>query len=692
MWRDYKGKKDKKTRSNPRLRLFAALIFLFIGALIYRLYFLQIAQGDWYSALATRQHHTASLLSPQRGNILLHEQLGGQDHLFPLATNKDFAFLYAVPKDISKPLEVAEKLFDFFDRPRLEDEVALGLESQNRKILQSEIAKINASDFSDEEKKIQIEVARRLLNSQANSQEWQEIKAANLERLINERRQEVLELYLRRVDKPGDPYEPLKEKLDDDTLLSLYAFLASNAETNISKDDLERRLEKIYFKDSNEELRLEGIAFHMQSHRFYPEGNLAASIVGFVAESEDGQRGRYGLEEFFNSELRGVEGYLKGERGGSNTMIVNDREYVKAQAGSDLVLTMDRGVQHQACMFLEAAVSKHQAEGGIVIAVHAKTGAILAICSWPSFDPNNYRDVKDIAVYNNPAILYQYEPGSVFKFITMAAAIDGAKVNPSTTYHDEGQIMISGWPKPIRNSDFSTKGAHGLVNMNYVLENSLNTGAIFAMRQIGPDVFANYVKAFGFGEKTGIELGAESPGDINNLLRNRVREIDAATASFGQGIAVTPLQMLMSYQALANEGVLMKPYIVQSIHHSDGKVEEMRPQAVSQAVSSKTANTMLAMMVNVVENGHAKAAQIPGYYVGGKTGTAQIAIAGGYSREKYIHTFIGITPIDNPQIVMLTRLDAPQGVRFAESTVVPLWREIADFMIKYYQIPKSRVD
>lgn len=692
MWRDYKFKKRKNTKSDPRLRLFAALIFLFIAALIYRLYFLQIAKGDWYNELATRQHYSSSLLSPERGSIMLHEKLNGQDHLFPLATNKDFAFLYAVPKDISNPLEVAEKLFDFFDKPKLAKDLSSELELKNNQMLSSEIAKINDSNLSDEEKNIQIEVVKRLFNKEREGAEWREIKASNLERLINERKEEIINLYLKRVDKPGDPYEPLKEKLDDDSLLSLYALLASNSEVQISKENLERRLDKVYFKDDNKELKIEGIAFYMKSHRFYPENNLAANIVGFVAETENGQSGRYGLEEFFNLELTGVSGYLKGERGGANTMIVNDREYVKERAGSDLILTMDRGVQHQACKALEAAISKHQAQGGTVIAVHAKTGAILAICSWPSFDPNNYRDVSDISVYNNPAILYQYEPGSVFKVITMAAAINEKKVNPSTTYYDEGQMMISGWPKPIRNSDFSTKGAHGVVNMNYVLENSLNTGAIFAMNQIGPEVFANYVKNFGFGEKTGIELGSESPGNIDNLLRKKVREIDAATASFGQGIAVTSLQMLMSYQALANDGVLMKPYIVQSIKHSDNRVEEIKAQAVKQVVSPQTANTMLAMMVNVVQNGHAKAAQIPGYYVGGKTGTAQVAIAGGYSKDTYIHTFIGVAPIDNPQIVMLTRLDAPKGVRFAESTVVPLWREIADFMMKYYQVPKSKIE
>lgn len=692
MWRDYKKKKNKDKNFNTRLRLFAALIFLFIASLIFRLYFLQVARGDWYSALASRQHHVSSLLQPSRGSIMLHEKLNNEDKLFPLAINKDFAFLYAIPKDISEPLELAEKLFDFFDRPALEERIGLELEAQQRRSLANEINNINNSDLAEEEKLKKIETARYLANLKRNNVEWIEIQEANLNKIIEEEKEDILELYLRRVDKPGDPYEPLKNKLDDDTLLSLYAFLASNEDREILKEDLERRSEKIYFRDSGMELRIEGLAFHMTSHRFYPEGDLVANIIGFVAETESGEMGRYGLEEFFNTELSGEPGYLKGERGVSNTVIVNDREYVPAKDGSDLILTLDRGVQYQACKSLEESIDRFQAEGGTVIAVHAKTGAILAMCSLPSFDPNNYREVSDVSLYNNPAILYQYEPGSVFKVVTMAAAIDGSQMTPSTTYRDEGAIMISGWPRPVRNSDFSTKGSHGLVDMNYALESSLNTGAIFAMRQIGEEAFANYVKNFGFGERTGIELGAESPGNINNLLRNRIREIDAATASFGQGIAVTSLQMLMSYQAIANDGALMKPYIVQAISDkNNGKIKEVRPQVVNQVVSSQAANTVLAMMVNVVENGHAKAAQIPGYYIGGKTGTAQVATAGGYSADKFIHTFIGVAPVDNPQIVMLTRLDAPQGVRFAESTVVPLWEKIANFMLKYYQIPQTRV-
>lgn len=690
MWRDYRQKNPTVGNVNPRLRLFAALIFLLLGAIVYRLYFLQIVQSDWYTALASGQHQVSSLLKPVRGQIMLHEKLNGQDKLYPLATNKDFSFLFAVPKDIKDPRDLAEKLFTFFDKPQLEAEVKKQLEKETKNNLQKEIDFINASDYSAEDKAARIKAAQNLAESKKRNVDWQEMQEIAVERLLKERREGIIDNYLKKLDKPGDPYEPLYNKLDDDTLLALYAFLGSTSQAPLLASDLERNLDKVVIKSSGEELKIEGISFNLQSYRFYPENNMAASIVGFVSASDDTAAGRYGLEEFFNEELVGKAGYLKGERGVSNTIIVNDREYVKPEDGSDLILTMDRSAQFQACSYLENMVAKYKAEGGSVIAVDAKTGAILVMCSVPNFNPNDYKDVYDIKVYNNPAIIYQYEPGSVFKVITMAAAIDQGKVGPNTTYKDEGQIMINGWPKPISNSDFSTKGAHGIVDMNAVLENSLNTGAIFAMRQIGADKFSDYVKNFGFGEKTGVELGSESSGNIDNLLKNNIREIDAATASFGQGIAVTPLQMVMSYQALANQGMLMKPYIVQEIRHSDGRVEEFKPHPLRQVVSSQTANTIMAMLVNVVESGHAKGAQIPGYYIGGKTGTAQVATSGGYSTDKFIHTFIGIAPVDNPQIVMLTKIDAPQGAAYAESTAVPLWHEIADFLLKYYQIPKTR--
>ncbi|PKM87317.1 hypothetical protein CVU83_03135, partial [Candidatus Falkowbacteria bacterium HGW-Falkowbacteria-2] len=581
MWRDYRQTKQPLNHSNPRLRLFAALIFLLLGAIVYRLYYLQISQGDWFTALASGQHQISSRLQPERGRILLHERSNGQaQQLYPLATNKDFSSLYAVPKDIVDPAGMADKLFEHFDKPMLENQLKEEMEKEDQNRLLREIDAIRASEYSEEDKAARIRAAEDLADRKKKEVDWVEMKAIALERLIKERKDSLLQTYLKRVDKPGDPYEPLKEKLSDEELVAIYATLASTPEKPIQASELERRLNKVVFKADGSELKIEGIGFNLKSYRFYPENSIAANIIGFVSYIDDEGKGRYGLEEFFDEELAGKSGYLKGEKGVSNTLIVNDREYVRPEAGSDLVLTMDRGAQFQACDALEAAVKKHKAEGGTVIAVNAKTGAILAMCSVPTFNPNDYRNVTNLESFNNPAILYQYEPGSVFKVITMAAAIDQGKVSPSTTYKDEGSIMITGWHKPISNSDFSTKGAHGIVDMNTVLEMSLNTGAIFAMKQIGPKTFSEYVINFGFGEKTGVELGSESQGHIENLLKNKVKEIDAATASFGQGIAVTPLQMVMSYQALANQGILMKPYIVQEIHHDDGRIVEFKPHQV----------------------------------------------------------------------------------------------------------------
>ncbi len=646
MWR--KGNKDQSNKNklnNNRLRVVVAVVFLLSGALLYKLFSIQIKQFDLYTAMASSQHRIYSEIKAERGKIFFGEKNNNQEKLYPLATNKDFADLYVVPKDIASSTEVAEKLYKYFDEP----------------ILLEELKKEIASGYD-------------LIISTST-------------------KEEIIQKYLKKLDKPGDPYESLNKKMGTDELLKLFAYLASS-ETEIKAEDLEIRGGQVFYLSGDlagEKFSLPGFGFDLQQHRYYPEKEIASHLLGFVSYIDNEENGRYGLEEFFNSELFGEYGYLKSEKAaGSNTIIVNDREYTKPVNGVDLVLTIDRNIEFVACEKLKESVKKHEADGGTVIVVEPKSGAIIAMCSVPDFNPNDYKNVDDIAVYNNPAIFSQYEPGSVFKVVTMAIAIDQNKVSPNTTYKDEGQIMINGWPKPIKNSDFSTKGPHGIVDMNAVLENSLNTGAIFAMRQAGVKAFSEYVENFGFGERTGIELGAESPGNIDNLLKNKVKEIDAATASFGQGIAVTPLQMLMSYQALANDGVLMKPYVVKEIIRQNSQKEIITPQSVRRVVSAKTADTMLAMLVNIVERGHSSRAYIPGYYIGGKTGTAQIAGMGGYKQNEYIHTFIGVAPIENPKFVMLTKIDNPKDVIYAEGSVVPLWKDIADFILKYYQIPKTR--
>ncbi len=648
MWRENKNKsrpEANKTSIN-RLRLVVAIIFLLIGSLIYKLFSVQIGQFDLYTALASSQHDVSSQLQPERGKIYLSESVNGQEKLYPLATNKDFASIYIVPKEIGDPRADAEKLYQYFDEPAL---IKAGSEN---------------------------------------------LATGTVFVVATSTKEEIINNYLKKLDKPGDPYESLDKKLSTEDLLKLYAFLASTTTAPVTADSLELRSDQVVFKDkasTTPKFSLPGFGFDLEKYRYYPEKEIASHVLGFVSYSSGEGTGRYGLEEFFNDDLFGKYGSLKSERAGqSNTVIVNDREYVKPENGSDLILTIDRNIEFVACEKLKEAVKKHGADGGSVIVINPKTGAIIAMCSVPDFDPNNYGEVKDMAVFNNPVTFDQYEPGSVFKSVTMAIAVDQNKVTPNTTYKDEGEIMINGWPKPIRNSDFDTKGGHGVVDMNTVLENSLNTGAIFAMRQVGPNTFADYLKSFGFGERTGIELGSESPGNIDNLLKPKVREIDAATAAFGQGLAVTSLQMIMPYQAIANKGVMMKPYIVQTIVHNDGTRDETEPQIMKRVISGQTADTMSAMLVNVVEKGHSSKAYIAGYYIGGKTGTAQIPTAGGYLKNQYIHTFIGIAPIENPSFVMLTKMDSPKDVTYAEGSVVPLWKDIADFILKYYQVPQTR--
>jgi cell division protein FtsI/penicillin-binding protein 2 len=663
MWRETKNKCRPETNriSNNRLRLVVAIVFLLSGALIYKLFSVQIRQCDIYTALASSQHQVYNQLAPERGKIYLSENVDGQEKLYPLATNKDFASIYAIPKEIVNPREMAEKLYAFFDEPYLN---AKTIEENSSSTPTSTPDSIPSSTTSETS-----------LSSASSTKE------------------EIIDGYFKKLNKPGDPYESLGKKLGTDDLLKLFAFLASTSSAPVTANDLELRNEQVVYKKGTTTTKfiLPGFGFDLQKYRYYPEKEIASHILGFVSNADNKEVGKYGLEEFFNDELAGKAGYLKSEKGGQgNTIIVNDREYVKPEDGSDLILTVDRNIEFVACEKLKEAVKKHGADGGSVIIMNPKTGAIIAMCSVPDFDPNDYKDVSNIRVFNNPVTFDQYEPGSVFKAVTMSIAIDQGKVSPTTTYNDPGELMINGWDKPIRNSDFDTKGGHGVVDMNVVLENSLNTGAIFAMRQVGPTVFADYIKNYGFGEKTGIELGSESSGNIDNLLKPKVREIDAATASFGQGIAVTSLQMIMPYQAIANKGIMMKPYIVKSIIRNDGQREETQPQQLRRVISSQTADTMSAMLVNVVEKGHSNKAYINGYYIGGKTGTAQIPTPGGYLKGQYIHTFVGIAPIEDPAFVMLTKMDSPKDVTYAEGSVVPLWKDIADFILKYYQIPKTR--
>lgn len=460
-----------------------------------------------------------------------------------------------------------------------------------------------------------------------------------------------------RLKDREDPYEPIARNVKDETLDALIA------------------------------LELPGVLYLREEGRLYPEQGLGGHVVGFVGSGEDGTlSGKYGVEGYFNAELTGTPGFLRSERDIAGRLIaIGERSIEPAVDGSDVVLTLDRTIQYYACSKLREAVEKHGADGGSVVVIEPQTGKILAMCGAPDFEPSAYNEVASIDTFNNQAIFSAYEPGSIFKTVTIAAALDAGAITPTTTFEDTGSVMVDGWPKPIGNAEGKV---YGVASMTRALEESINTGMVFAMRQAGMDAFVGYVKNFGFGVRTGIELETEAAGNISSL--DLGQEVYAATASFGQGITVTPLQMAAAYAAIANDGVLMRPYVVEEVIGPDGTSEGRLPQEVRRVVQAKTARLLGAMLVSVVENGHGKRAGVPGYYIGGKTGTAQVAEGAGYSSDKTIGSFAGFGPVNSPRFAMSVRIDNPKDVKWAESTAAPLFGDIASFLLQYFEVPPER--
>ncbi len=435
-----------------------------------------------------------------------------------------------------------------------------------------------------------------------------------------------------------------------------------------------------------ESLKIAGLGFSTEDFRYYPESDAGAQLLGFVGRSDAGQSGRYGIESAFDQDLAGTQGYLESQKDSFGRLITVGNQTIKpARDGSDLLLTVDRTVQYVACRKLAEAVRAHQASRGSLVILDPKTGAVIAMCNAPAFDPNEYGKVGDIEVYNNTAVSNAYEPGSVFKTITMAAGIDTGKITPDTTFDDPGEVKIG--PFTIRNADLK---AHGVVTMTEVLAQSLNTGIDFVVAKVGPSVFLDYVRDFGFGRKTGITLRSEGVGDVSQLERKG--DIWSATGAFGQGVTATVLQLAAAYGAIANGGLLMKPYVVEEIRRPDGQVVETKPQSVRQVVTARTAGLVTGMLVAVVERGEGHRAAVPGYWIGGKTGTAQIPNANGpgYEVGPTIGTFVGFGPVDDPKFVMAVRMDRPKDVQYAESSAAPLFGDVAKFLMEYYRIPPTR--
>lgn len=430
-------------------------------------------------------------------------------------------------------------------------------------------------------------------------------------------------------------------------------------------------------------LRLPGIQLEPTAQRVYPEGTLAAHLLGFA----DGEgQAWYGLEDYYRKTITGHPGRIRAEMDNAGTEIsFGLRERAAPLDGHDLLLTIDRTIQHFAEHELQRTLARHEAESGTIIVLEVTTGAILAMASHPTFDPNHYGRFE-AELFRNPAISMPFEPGSTFKLVTVAAAIDLGLVNPHTTYTDTGSVTIG--PHTIHNWDGRS---YGHTTVTALLQKSLNTGAIWVAQLLGPQRFYRYITAFGFGSRTGVDLQGEAPGQFRNFTDAGWTPSDLATNSFGQGITTTPLQLVSAIAGLANHGQRMRPYVVKArVDPQTGEVAATTaPVVLQQVVKPSTTRTMLQIMETVANQGETNYARVPGYRVGGKTGTASIPTSTGYDPELTIASYVGIAPIDVPRFAILVKIDRPKGVPWGSVVAAPAFRNIAEALMVYYRIQPS---
>jgi len=539
-----------------RLTALIAIFSLLYSALIFKLYIVQVENGESWQAKAFEYHVANGLLDPVRGSIFFTDKNG---EAVPVAINKDYPTIY-----------------------------------------------VNTKKIEEDNKGRILEVL------------------SSLGSLTREELSEIL-------NRPDDPFEPIIKKATDEQI-------AIVSESNLS-----------------------GVEVKYNRSRLYPLGDFASHILGFVSADES-VGGAYGLELSYEDYLNGSKGVLEG-----------DRVIDSSKAGGDLNLTIDFKIEQEAEKILATLVEKYKAEKGVVMVQNPKTGAIIAMAATPGFDPNSYSK-SEIGSFLNPAVQSVYEPGSIFKIITMASALDAGKVTPQTTFNDTGSLTLNS--KTIKNWDLK---AHGTVTMTQVIEKSINTGAAFAERSLGEDLFYSYLVKFGLKEKTGIDLPGEVIGSLSPLEVDK-RGINFATASFGQGISVTPIGLLRAMSAVANRGVMMKPYLNAA----------SEPEVVGRVISEKASREVTEMMVSAVNKG--EIAKIKGYNVAGKTGTAQVPDfkLGGYT-DDVINTYVGFAPAYDPRFVILIRIDKPEGAPLAGLTVVPAFRELAESILNYYNIPPDNL-
>ena len=552
--------------------LFGFIVVLFL-AIILRLFYWQIIQGDTLRTEANKQYNLELTIPAMRGTIATTDGS-------PLAMNQPGSLVYAQPKDI-----------------------------ENTDVFAKVVAPILHMD------------------------------EATISGILN---------------LPGRVWVPLAHKVDAATKNQLTA------------------------------LNLKGLGFEDEAKRYYPEASMAAQLLGFVGSDQNGgDQGYFGLEGYYDRELRGRDGSIQLEKDvQGSAILVGDTKRIEPEDGRSLVLWTDRTVQQIAEARLAEGIQAYGAKAGTVTIMDPKTGGVLAMASYPSYDPGTF-NTYDKSLYGNPTVSQSYEPGSTFKVLIMSGALQEKLVTPDTKVDESGPAPVGGYEIHTWNDSY-----HGPITTTQVLEYSSNVGMVHIEQKMGKSLMLKYLHAYDIGEPTGIDLQDESSPELRD--DSDWKDIDLATSSFGQGIAVTPIQMVRAVAAIANGGWLMEPHVVREIIDDTGKKVEIPPKKIRQVVSSATAGVLTEMMISAVDLGEAKWAKPAGYRIAGKTGTAQIPIAGHYDATKTIASFVGFAPADNPKFVMLVTLTEPSSSPWGSETAAPLFFNIAKDLFTYYSIPASQ--
>lgn len=428
------------------------------------------------------------------------------------------------------------------------------------------------------------------------------------------------------------------------------------------------------------ELKLLGIYFQEDSRRVYPNDNLASHVLGYVGIDNNGLAG---IESTMEKELRGQPGWIVQERDARGREMPQAlHKYIPPKDGNHLVLTIDATIQHFVERELDRIMVEHKAKQATIIVMDPKTGEILAMGNRPDFNPNQWEKYPAEVRDRNLAVWLNYEPGSTFKVVTAAAALEEGVVTPNDRFYDPGFIMVDG-----ERINCWAAGGHGSQSFVEVVQNSCNPGFITIGLKLGKEKFYRYINAFGFGRPTGVELPGEGTGILYN--EKEITNVNLATMSIGQSVSVTPIQLITAVAAVANDGRLMKPHIVKEIRSPDGKqVKKIKPEMVRQVISRDTARQLRDILEKVVLYGSGKNAAVEGYRVGGKTGTAQKAGPnGGYMPGKYVASFVGFVPVEDPRLVILVVVDEPEGMYYGSQVAAPHFQAVARDALRYLGIP-----